>query len=48
LTAEVERLAAMNRDYRGRVIHLIFSEPDQLQNFSDAFRLKKEEDRDDA
>jgi hypothetical protein len=40
----VDRLALMYKDYRVRIIDLIFSPPDRLRSFSDAFRLTKEED----
>lgn len=42
----VSRLADIYLSYRVRVIDTIYSPRDQMQSFSDAFRLKKETDQD--
>lgn len=43
----VDRLAEAYASSRARVIDLIFSKPaDKLRHFSDAFKLRKEEEDD--
>lgn len=44
LAAKVDMLAVVYQDFRGRIIDLIFSPKDRLRDFSDAFRIKDEED----
>lgn len=40
----VDRLAQSYITHRVRVIELLYSPPDRMQSFSDAFRIKKERD----
>ena len=44
LGANVDRLSTVYQEFRGRIIDLIFSPKDRLRDFSDAFRIKDEED----
>jgi hypothetical protein len=45
LAMQVEGLAKIYPTYRHRIVHLIFSKPpESITNFSQAFRLRKDED----
>jgi hypothetical protein len=44
LSNAVNGLAQIYQDFRGRVIDLIYSPREQMQRFSDAFRIKEDHD----
>lgn len=45
LAQQVEGLAKLYPTYRHRIVHLIFAKPpESITNFSQAFRLRKDED----
>ncbi len=48
LRGNTRQLAELYRSYPTRIIDAIYSAPDRMQLFSDAFRIKKDEERKDG